>query len=65
MNPQILPSYTLLNTAVSYRLNAQWEFLAGVNNLTDEYYINDDFSAQNAGNAGAPRNFFGQVRFKF
>jgi len=65
VNPQILPSYTLLNTAVSYRLNAQWEFLVGVNNLTDEYYINDDFSAQNAGNAGAPRNFFGQVRFKF
>ena len=35
---------------------------AGVNNLGDVYYINDDMSSQEAGNAGAPRNFFARVR---
>ena len=38
---------------------------AGVNNLGDVYYINDDMSSQEAGNAGAPRNFFARVRQEF
>lgn len=37
----------------------------GVNNLTNVYYINDDMSATEAGNAGAPRNYYARVRYDF
>lgn len=61
---QILPSYTLLNTSLSVRLGpVQTVFSA--TNLTDRYYIADDFSAQDAGNPGAPRRLSIQVRYRF
>ena len=63
--PQKLPAYTLINTAVSYRVRPKLTVQAGVNNLGDVYYINDDMSSQEAGNAGAPRNFFARVRQEF
>ena len=62
VNPQKLPSYTLLNTALTYQVSGNLALQAGVNNLTDEYYIGDDMSAQEAGNAGAPRSFFVRAR---
>lgn len=64
-NPQKLPAYTLLNTVVGYRLAPTLLLQAGVNNLTDTYYIGDDFSAQEAGNAGAPRSLFVRVQQTF
>lgn len=63
--PQRLPAYTLLNTVVGYRITPALLLQAGVNNLTDTYYINDDFSAQEAGNAGAPRNLFVRIQQTF
>ena len=64
-NPQKLPAYTLLNTALAYQVTRDLNVMAGINNLTDEYYINDDMSSQEAGNAGAPRNFFVRLRQTF
>ncbi len=64
-NPQKLPAYTLINTALSYRITPKLTVQAGVNNLGNVYYINDDMSSQEAGNAGAPRNFFARVRQEF
>ena len=64
-NPQKLPAYTLINTVVGYRITPALLLQAGVNNLTDTYYIGDDFSAQEAGNAGAPRSFFVRVQQTF
>lgn len=63
--PQKLPAYTLLNLAGTWRVNAALSLQAGVDNLLDEYYIADDFSAQEAGNAGAPRNAFVRVLYRF
>lgn len=60
--PQNLPSYTLLNTAVSYRFLERYEIQFVVNNITDEYYIADDFSSTESGCAGEPRNFFVWLR---
>ncbi|MCA3176358.1 MAG: TonB-dependent receptor [Burkholderiales bacterium] len=64
-NSQVLPAYTLLNTSLTYRWNTKWSVQAGINNALDEYYINDDFSAQEAGNAGAPRHFFLRLQHTF
>ena len=64
-HPQKLPAYTLVNTSVSYRVTPKLTIQAGVNNLGNVYYINDDMSSQEAGNAGAPRNFFARVRQEF
>ena len=64
MNPQILPSYTLFNTAVSFRL-ADVQLVLAATNLSDQYYIADDFSSQNAGNPGIPRRFTAQLRYSF
>ena len=62
--PQKLSSYTTVNTALTYSFkNYELQFV--VNNIFDEYYINDDFSSQEAGNAGAPRNFFVCLRADF
>jgi outer membrane receptor protein involved in Fe transport len=63
--PQSLPAYTLVNIAVAYRLTASLTLQAGIDNLTDRYYIADDLSAQEAGNAGAPRTAFARVRYTF
>ncbi|RYY92766.1 MAG: TonB-dependent receptor, partial [Comamonadaceae bacterium] len=65
VNPQKLPGYLLVNAAVSWRLNPALTLQAGVSNLTDKYYIGDDLSAQEAGNAGAPRTFFARARYTF
>lgn len=64
-NPQKLPGYTLLNLAATWRVNAALSLQAGMDNLLDEYYIADDFSAQEAGNAGAPLNAFVRVLYRF
>ncbi|MBK9171113.1 MAG: TonB-dependent receptor [Bryobacterales bacterium] len=64
LNPQILPSYTLLSSAVSVDLK-QVRFVFAATNLTDVYYIADDFSAQNAGNPGMPRRVSLQVRYRW
>ena len=64
VSPQKLPAYTTVNTALTYSFkNYKLQFV--VNNIFDEYYINDDFSSQEAGNAGAPRNFFVCLRADF
>lgn len=65
VNPQKLPGYLLLNVAVAYRVNPSLTLQAGVNNLTNKYYIADDLSAQEAGNAGAPRTVFARARYTF
>ena len=63
--PQNLPSYTLLNTALSYTFLKRYEIQFVVNNITDEYYIADDFSSTESGCAGDPRNFFIWLRASF
>ncbi len=65
VNPQKLPGYLLANVAVSYQASRAVTLQAGINNLTDKYYIGDDLSAQEAGNAGAPRTFFARARYSF
>lgn len=65
VTPQELPAYTLVNVAASWRVAPRVTLQAGLDNLTDEVYINDDFSAQEAGNAGAPRSAFVRVRAEF
>jgi outer membrane receptor protein involved in Fe transport len=65
LTPQELPAYTLVNVAASWRVMPQLTVQVGVDNLTDVVYINDDFSAQEAGNAGAPRSAFVRVRAEF
>ena len=65
VNPQKLPGYLLLNVAATWQASRALALQAGVNNLTDKYYINDDLSAQNAGNAGAPRTWFVRARYTF
>jgi len=61
---QILPSYTLLNSSLSVRLGPVQAVVAATN-LTDRYYIADDFSAQDAGNPGLPRRLSLQIRYRF
>lgn len=65
VNPQKLPAYVLLNTAVTYRVTPALLLQGGVDNIGDEFYINDDLSSQEAGNAGAPRSFFVRARLAF
>ncbi len=61
---QILPSYTLLNTSLSTMLGPL-QLVLSCTNLTDVYYIADDFSAQDAGNPGMPRRVAMQIRYRF
>jgi len=65
INPQRLPGYLLAHAAVSYRVDAALTLQVGINNLTNKYYIGDDFSSQEAGNAGAPRTMFARIRYVF
>ncbi len=62
--PQNLPSYNVVNTAIGYTF-LKYEIQFVVNNLFDEYYISDDFSSQEAGCAGAPLNFFVWLKAEF
>lgn len=55
---QILPSYTLLATAVTWQATPRLSVQAGVDNLADVEYIADDFSSQEAGCFGTPRSLF-------
>lgn len=64
VNPQQLPSYTTLDTSASLRVGAA-RLVLFATNLTDEFYISDDFSSQDAGNAGPPRRVGVQVGYSF
>jgi hypothetical protein len=64
VNPQVLPSYGLFGASVSYDYK-RMRFLVAATNLGDKYYISDDFSAQNAGNAGVPRRLTVQMKYRF
>jgi outer membrane receptor protein involved in Fe transport len=64
VNPQTLPSYGLFGLSASYDWR-RWRFIVAGTNLNDKFYIADDFSAQNAGNAGVPRRVSLQVRYRF
>ncbi|MCE5307641.1 MAG: TonB-dependent receptor [Acidobacteriales bacterium] len=64
VNPQILPSYTLLSSAVAFDLWRLRVVVSGTN-LSDRYYIADDFSSQDAGCPGTPRRFSVQVRYRW
>lgn len=64
VNPQVLPSYAVLNSAVSVHLGDAQVILSATN-LTDEYYIADDFSSQNAGSPSLPRRVALQIRHGF
>jgi outer membrane receptor protein involved in Fe transport len=65
VQPQKLPGYLLANVAISRQLGHGLTAQVGVNNLTDKFYIGDDLSSQEAGNAGAPRTFFARLRYTF
>jgi outer membrane receptor protein involved in Fe transport len=64
VNPQVLPSYTTLNTSASIDLG-RTRLVVFASNLTDEYYIGDDFSSQDAGNPGPPRRLGMQIGYTF
>jgi len=64
VNPQILPSYTLLDSSLSTRVGPLQVVLAA-SNLANRYYIADDFSAQEAGCPGLPRRVSIQIRYRF
>jgi outer membrane receptor protein involved in Fe transport len=65
VNPQLLPSYTVANLVGTWRATPMLTLQAGIDNLGNAYYINDDLSAQEAGNAGAPRSAFLRVRLRY
>jgi hypothetical protein len=64
VNPQMLPSYTTLSTSASVDVGRARVVIFG-SNLTDEYYIGDDFSSQDAGNPGPPRRVGIQIGYTF
>jgi outer membrane cobalamin receptor len=64
VNPQVLPPYTTLNMSASIDLGRARLVVFG-SNLTDEFYIADDFSSQDAGNPGPPRRFGIQIGYTF
>jgi outer membrane receptor protein involved in Fe transport len=53
------------NLVGTWRATPTLTLQAGIDNLGDAYYINDDLSAQEAGNAGAPRSGFLRLRLQF
>ncbi len=62
---------TLLNANITYETgNGDWQFVAGVTNLTDEYYLNNIFetssiNGQGQAVVGRPREFYASVRRNF
>ena len=56
---------TLLDSAVSVRVVDAVKLVIFGSNLGDAYYIGDDFSSQDAGNAGTPRRVGVQVTYQF
>jgi len=65
VNPQLLPAYTVTHLVATWRATPTLTVQGGIDNLADTFYINDDLSAQEAGNAGAPRSGFLRVRLQF
>ena len=64
VNPQVLPSYNVLMSALAARAGPLQIVLSGTN-LADHYYIADDFSSQDAGCPGLPRRLAVQIRYRF
>lgn len=60
----MLPSYSTINSSLSYQWNRVRVILAGTN-LTDEFYIADDMSATDSGYPGPPRRVALQLRYQF
>jgi outer membrane receptor protein involved in Fe transport len=60
----LLPSYSTLNSALSYEWSRVRVILAG-SNLTDTFYIADDMSATDSGYPGPPRRVALQLRYQF
>ena len=65
VNPQLLPAYTVTNLVATWRATPMLTVQGGIDNLADTFYVNDDLSAQEAGNAGAPRSGYLRVRLQF
>jgi outer membrane receptor protein involved in Fe transport len=65
VDPQQLPAYTITNLAATWQATPSLSVQVGIDNIGDAYYINDDLSAQEAGNAGAPRSGFLRVKLQF
>ena len=63
-NLQNLSDYVTVNTALSLPFG-RFTFQVAVNNLFDDFYIADDFSSNDAGYPGEPRNFTFIVRAAF
>lgn len=61
---QTLPSYLVVNTSLRYEFDRYFA-QATVNNITDEFYIADDFSSTDSGNAGAPREYLFTAGVRF
>jgi outer membrane receptor protein involved in Fe transport len=61
---QTLPSYFVVNTSLRYEFDRYFA-QATVNNITDEFYIADDFSSTDSGNAGAPREYLFTAGVRF
>ena len=60
----MLPSYSTVNSSLSYEWSRVRLILAGTN-LTDEIYIADDMSATDSGYPGPPRRVALQLRYQF
>lgn len=64
VNPQWLPSYTLFTSSLGVRFG-NVSAVVSATNLTDRFYIADDFSSQDAGCPGVPRSVTLRVRYRF
>ena len=64
VNPQMLASYTTVDASAGVPIGRTRLVLFGTN-LTDAFYIGDDFSSQDAGNPGPPRRVGAQVEVRF
>jgi outer membrane receptor protein involved in Fe transport len=64
LNPQMLSPYTTVDMSGSLDVG-RVRFVVFGSNLTDTFYIADDFSSQNAGNPGPPRRVGVQVGYRF
>ena len=61
---QTLPSYLVVNTSLRYEFDRYFA-QATINNITNEFYIADDFSSTDSGNAGAPREYLFTAGVRF
>jgi outer membrane receptor protein involved in Fe transport len=63
-SPQILPSYTTLDSSLMAEFGRARVVLSGTN-LTDEFYIADDYNSTDSGYPGPPRRVALQLRYRF